>query len=300
MPPLHGLECWPSHPHYGQLIQGQAIEQGGYNLESAWTTWPDVGKVSLQRGKDFDLVVLGISIGALPYITGELARANPAWQTMLDGIKTVQTEACQVWGNHDSQAMGWVATQPNIWAAYPWSGADMSELIPMEDWPAAENVKNISYYCRQFPDAVHIPPPGPDPEFPMSQSERVKQDSIGFLTTQIAPIWPKAVSAGDPSSINWDWVIGPQNQTVCSGSTISTWRANIDPTERYVMSVTNSTRDRLTSETCGFLNLYIAGDWTLNGFNAGCVEAAVTSGLMACRALCGSPKTIVGEPGQEF
>jgi len=53
-------------------------------------------------------------------------------------------------------------------------------------------------------------------------------------------------------------------------------------------------------ETCGFLNLYIAGDWTLNGFNAGCVEAAVTSGLMACRALCGSPKTIVGEPGREF
>jgi uncharacterized protein with NAD-binding domain and iron-sulfur cluster len=295
-PPLHGLECWPSLPLYGQLVQGQALEQGGYDLESAWTTWQDVGKLSLQRGQDFDLVVLGISIGALPYISGELSKANPAWQGMLDGVKTVQTEACQVWGNHDSQAMGWDAAQPNIWAAYPWSGADMSELIRMENWPDADDVRNISYYCRQLPDAAHMPPPGPDPEFPRSQGERVKQDAIAFLTTQIAPIWPKAVSVGDPRSINWDWVVDPENRPGEQRFNYQYRRANIDPTERYVMSVTDSTHDRLTSETCGFLNLYIAGDWTLNGFNAGCVEAAVTSGLMACRAICGSPRTIVGEP----
>ena len=300
MPPLHGLECWPSLPFYGQLVQGPELEQGGYNLESAWTNWPDVGKLSLQRGRDFDHVVLGISIAALPCISGELAKANPAWQTMLDRVKTVQTEACQVWGNHDSQAMGWDAAQPNIWAAYPWSGADMSELLRMEDWPATENVKNISYYCRQFPDAAYIPPPGPNPEFPRSQREQVKQDSLAFLSTDIEPIWPKAVSAKDPRSINWDWVIAAQNQQGAQRFNGQYWRANIDPSERYVMSVTNSPQARLTSETCGFLNLYIAGDWTLNGFNAGCVEAAVTSGLMACRALCGSPKTIVGEPGHEF
>ncbi len=299
MPPLHGLECWPSLPFYGQLVQGQALEQGGYDLESAWTNWQDAGKVSLQRGKDFDLVVLGISIGALPYLSGELANANPAWQRMLDGIKTVQTEACQVWGNHDSQAMGWNAPQPNIWAAYPWSGADMSELIRMEDWSVAQGVRNISYYCRQLPDAAAIPPPCPDPEFPRSQRDRVKQDSVAFLTTQIEPIWPRAVSPGDPKGINWDWVVDPENRAGAQRFNYQYWRANIDPTERYVMSVTHSTQDRLTSETCGFLNLYIAGDWTLNGFNAGCVEAAVTSGLMACRALCGSPKTIVGEPGHE-
>src|SRR5262249_17334404 len=29
MPPLHGLECWPSLPVYGQLAQGQSLEHGG-------------------------------------------------------------------------------------------------------------------------------------------------------------------------------------------------------------------------------------------------------------------------------
>ncbi len=299
MPPVHGLECWPSVPLFDQLAQGRTIEAGGYDLESAWTPWPGVGKVTLQSGRDFDVVVLGISIGALPYIGVELKQANAAWQAMLAEVKTVQTEACQVWGNHNSRAMGWDQAQPNIWAAYPWSGADMSHLIRMEEWPASLDVQNISYYCRQFPDAAFIPPPGPDPEFPESQHELVKLNSIAFLDRAIEPIWPKAVSAEDRRGLNWDWVIDPDNEQGELRFRYQYWRANVNPTERYVMSVAKSTQYRLTSETCGFLNLLIAGDWTLNGFNAGCVEAAVTSGLLACRALTGSPAVIVGGPGQD-
>jgi uncharacterized protein with NAD-binding domain and iron-sulfur cluster len=299
MPPVHGLDCWPSVPLYDQLVQGTEIEQGRYDLESAWTPWKDVGKQTLQSGQDFDLVVLGISIGALPYIGVELKQASSAWRAMLAGVKTVQTEAYQVWGNHDSRAMGWEQSQPNIWAAYPWSGADMSHLIRMEEWPTSLDVRNISYYCRQFPDAPDIPPPGPDPEFPESQHELVKLNSIAFLNSEIEPIWPRAVSAGDPEGINWDWVIDPDNQQGALRFGYQYWRANVNPTERYVMSVARSTHYRLTSETCGFLNLFIAGDWTLNGFNAGCVEAAVTSGLMASRALCGAPVVIIGGPGQD-
>jgi uncharacterized protein with NAD-binding domain and iron-sulfur cluster len=300
MATVQGLDCWPSVPLYDQLVQGKAIEAGGFDLESAWTPWPDVCKVTLQSGQDFDVVVLGIAIGALPYIGNELKQASTAWQAMLAEVKTVQTEACQVWGNHTSRAMGWDQAQPNIWTAYPWSGADMSHLIRMEEWPASLDVQNISYYCRQFPDAAFIPPPGPDPEFPESQHELVKLNSIAFLDRAIEPIWPKAVSAKAPQGINWDWVIDPDNQQGELRLNYQYWRANVNPTERYVMSVAKSTQHRLTSETCGFLNLLIAGDWTLNGFNAGCVEAAVTSGLLACRALTGSPAVIVGGPGQDI
>ncbi len=301
-PPIHGLECWPSEPLYSQLEQGRTIEQGRFDLESPWTPWQDVGKLSIRRGVDFDLVVLGISVAALPWIGPELARANPDWQAMLDGIKTVQTQACQVWGNHDSQAMGWDPpasdgpVQANIWAAYPWSGADMSHLIAMEEWPAADDVQNITYYCRQLHETGPTPPPGPDPAFPAVQYVRVKENSIAFLTSDIAPIWPKAVSPQDPRSINWDWVVDPGTPPGPERFSAQYWTASIEPTERYVMSVAGSTKYRLMSENCGFLNLYIAGDWTLNGFNSGCVEAAVTSGLMACRAITGSPSTIVGAP----
>ncbi|MGB7791733.1 MAG: hypothetical protein WBL39_11005 [Terrimicrobiaceae bacterium] len=56
------------------------------------------------------------------------------------------------------------------------------------------------------------------------------------------------------------------------------YRANIDPSDRYVLSVSGSTSSRLTGYKSGFSNLYLAGDWTVNGLNAGCVEAATMSG----------------------
>ena len=44
------------------------------------------------------------------------------------------------------------------------------------------------------------------------------------------------------------------------------------------------------------VNATIAGDWTDAGFNAGCVETAVMSGLLAAHALSGAPDldTLVG------
>ena len=52
---------------------------------------------------------------------------------------------------------------------------------------------------------------------------------------------------------------------------------------------------RLHSGDTGYGNLVFAGDWTFTGLNYGCVEAAVMSGMEACRAICGSPKIIFGE-----
>ena len=40
----------------------------------------------------------------------------------------------------------------------------------------------------------------------------------------------------------------------------------------------------------GYDNLYLAGDWTDNGINAGCIEAAVVSGLRAANTVLGEPR----------
>ena len=74
-------------------------------------------------------------------------------------------------------------------------------------------------------------------------------------------------------------------------------RVNIDPTERYVLSVPGSTRYRLRANASGFANLYLAGDWTENVINASCVEAATISGLRASQALSGLPAVIAGDTG---
>jgi hypothetical protein len=47
----------------------------------------------------------------------------------------------------------------------------------------------------------------------------------------------------------------------------------------------------------GVANLYLAGDWTKNGLDAGCVEAAVTSGMLCSRAITGQPTEIAGIGG---
>jgi uncharacterized protein with NAD-binding domain and iron-sulfur cluster len=64
-------------------------------------------------------------------------------------------------------------------------------------------------------------------------------------------------------------------------------RANVDPSERYVMSVAGSNGARLKANATGIRNLVITGDWIDNGFNAGCVEAACMAGMQAANALLG-------------
>ena len=67
------------------------------------------------------------------------------------------------------------------------------------------------------------------------------------------------------------------------------WRANIDPSDRYVQSLPGTDRLRLRADGSGYDNLFLAGDWTDNGLNAGCIEGAVLSGLQAANAVMGRP-----------
>ena len=48
-----------------------------------------------------------------------------------------------------------------------------------------------------------------------------------------------------------------------------------------------ATRYRLRPDESGYDNLVLAGDWTDNGLNAGCIEAATISGLQAANARAG-------------
>ena len=65
------------------------------------------------------------------------------------------------------------------------------------------------------------------------------------------------------------------------------WRANIDPSDRYVQSLPGSAPYRMRADDSGLDNLFLAGDWIDNGLNAGCIEAAVLGGLQAANAIEG-------------
>jgi uncharacterized protein with NAD-binding domain and iron-sulfur cluster len=295
---VKGLDCWPSDPLYEQLVEGEALRAGQINLESAWTPWKDVGKKTLRRGEDFDILILGIPVGALSFICADLAAARQDWRDMLDKVQTVQTLALQLWFDHDIVQMGWSQSQRALVSSYvepldTW--ADMSQLIDREAWPPDCKVANIAYFCGPLEDAETIPAPFADPGFPERQADRVYRYAQDFLEHSVRPLWPGATTAENRDGLNWTWLVDGSGGHGAERLRSQYWRANIDPWERYVLSVKSSVGYRLRPDQSGFENLYLAGDWTYSGINAGCVEAAVVSGLKVSRAIGGYPETIVGE-----
>jgi uncharacterized protein with NAD-binding domain and iron-sulfur cluster len=55
-----------------------------------------------------------------------------------------------------------------------------------------------------------------------------------------------------------------------------------------VQSPKNSVYTRMDANQSGFDNLFLAGDWTLNGLNSGCAEGAARSGARCAQAIAGT------------
>jgi hypothetical protein len=104
--------------------------------------------------------------------------------------------------------------------------------------------------------------------------------------------YPNAAS-GD--GFNWELLEAPDEATGPGRLDFQYWQANINPWDRYVLSVPGSLQFRLWPDGSGVENLYLAGDWVRSGLNAGCVEAAVIAGRMAARAITGAHMAISGD-----
>jgi uncharacterized protein with NAD-binding domain and iron-sulfur cluster len=282
---VKGLACWPNQPDYAQLNEGADIRN--YNIESWYTGWHDkLPPRTLTRGVHFDDVVLGISLGALPYICPEMIAARQSWRDMVSKVETVQTQSVQLWLTKTAQELGWEggATLPENERALacgfvePFDTyADFGHLIPRENWSLGDNVRQIAYFCNCLPQQTPAPAPFTDPLFPGRQAELVHSYANAFMAGPALTLWPNARATGggagvDPSIIRLRYE-----------------RPNIDPPELYVLSVVGSSKYRLSPGGSGFSNLYLAGDWTLSGMNGGCVEGAVMSGLAAAQALVVGP-----------
>src|SRR5262249_42150850 len=144
-----------------------ALEARGVDFESEKS--PPTGRpYTLSAGADFDQVVLGASLGTLPYLTEELRVASPRWRDMLLALESVPTHAAQFWLRQHQDSLGWrsLVERSNPPAAIPdgplrtiitgfaepldtW--ADMSHLLPVEDWPG-DGPRSIAYFCAAAPE----------------------------------------------------------------------------------------------------------------------------------------------------
>jgi hypothetical protein len=108
-----------------------------------------------------------------------------------------------------------------------------------------------------------------------------------FLNKNIPPLWPGAADARMPNSFQCEILVDQDGRTGMQRLDAQFWRANVEPSERYVLSVKNSGKYRIEPGASGFSNLYAVGDWTRNGLDVGCVEAAALSGKLAAQAIKG-------------
>ena len=276
---VRGLPCWPSEPDWSQLQDGDRLRREGADFESE--EHPPTGTdYTLELGRDFDQVLLGASLGSLAGLTEDLTRASPRWSRMLDSLRSVATRSAQFWLGKSAADLGWdrVVAQHNNAAAIPkpplrtiltgfaepldtW--ADMSHLIPVEDWPDPGPV-SIAYFCSPATDG--------------ETRDDFKQTVRRWMTDRLPAIWPDAGSL----------------PFFGGGFDDQYFRVNRFGSERYVLSVAGSVFHRLAPDESGFANLVLAGDWTRCGLNAGCVEAATMSGIAAATALSGEEIPNVG------
>ncbi|GAB4517983.1 MAG: NAD(P)-binding protein [Anaerolineae bacterium] len=280
---VNGIPCWPSEPRFEQIENGELLRAQQIDFESPSSPYPGVGNITLKAGEDFDTVILGISIGSFKDICGELYTQSPRWQALMDGLPVIRTQSFQLWLHPDLKKLGWTLPNPmtgtvpntklNTWVA-------MEQLLDKESWPAGE-IGDVSYFTGVL---------GDDEGTIETALEVVKQNTLAVLN-DIGKLWPEATQPGS-EQLNWDLLAASAGVYGMERFYQQYFRANVEGSELYVLSPTNTTRIRLKADDADFSNLVVAGDWTDNRCNLGMVEAAAMSGMWAARAICGLPEVV--------
>lgn len=306
---VNNLPCWPSEPLYEQIDDEQAhlLQTHAINLEHYWDNWETIyqqhygsplPRKTLTLGVDFDRVIFGASVATVPVVAQELLAHDLTLAQSVAEVKTVATQAFQLWLNKDLAALGW-HNAPGCHGEPILSGfsqpydtwASMDQLINKETFPHGA-VQNVAYFCSAFEMADY--PPKNEHGFNEFCNQLAKNQAVTKLKHEMAPIWPNAVGI---NGFDWDVLYDPNQQIGEQRAQSQYYRANVDPSERYVLSVKGSSQYRLTTDGTCFSNLYITGDWIATGVNCGSVEAAVMAGMSTSRAISGWPETINGENG---
>lgn len=202
-------------------------------------------------------LIVATGIGDLESACGKPFVESAGWSNMIKRVRTVGTRSLQVWFNRSLDDLGWhrgpavvaaLGTPMQTWA-------DMTPTLASEArWRTAAgkpptNDESVAYFCGVHPDA-----------------QGATFNPIDCLLSQGKRLWP-AMHGDMGLRVTPHYVV---NQI---GS------------DRYTQSLPRSCNDRLSPLTLQFENLTVAGDWTATGLDAGCIEGAVMSGMLAAHAI---------------
>lgn len=298
---VNNLRCWPSVPNYNQIDPTQAaqLKADNIDLEDPWTSWPGYKPTTLQKGVDYDDIILGIPIGMLPSVCSEIISAKKPWQDMINNVKTTPTLSAQLWYLKTGEEMGFdkpswglppADSAPNVVTyqnpMYSW--LDSSLALKSETWLPNQLPKFLAYYTGVL--TLNKPlPPFSDHDYPREQLERVKEIFLQWLNDNSGWFWPKATSLQYPTGLDLN-VLAFEAEASSGYQRYDKqfFRANVRPSDHYTLNVPGSNRHRLKANESGLNNLWLCGDWIDFGINIGYIDGAIMSGQQAANALAGS------------
>ena len=290
---VNQMLCWPSQPLLQRIADENshrfALEAESYAPSDA----PRLRRV-LQRGTDFDAVLLATPVACLPYVCPSLLAADAA---RTDGhtpqlsdqgfIDTVQTVAVQLWLKPSLKALGWPRASPllslftdplNTWC-------DMTHLAAREAWPPHLQPQNIGYFCGALQHVYEFPPARQ-----IERAAQVKVDvetqlgevTTAFLENQLSMLLP-AVRGGD--GFDYGMLVDPNNRKGAERLAAAYMRVNYEPHALCTLALPGKTKWRLAPDGTGFENLFVSGDWIDNGVYVACVEGTFQSGILSARVI---------------
>jgi hypothetical protein len=286
---LDSAGCWPESERH--LLGSDAGVQRTRKVRRK-------RKVTLASGSDFDFVIVAMGRDELaafiplqaPTDSGssddkglQVRRQHEwarRWASLRVPQQTVATQAAQVWFSKDLKGLGWYRG-PAIVSALGLSfdtWADMTHTLPSERaWRASANkrdemneinkARSVAYFCGVLSDqsvAKSVLPP----------DKYVEKVLKTLLETDLAQLWPAAYEQG-----KW--------KTASDIVLHRTFQANILGPARFSLSLPGTIAGRISPLDRVAANMSVAGDWTACGLDAGCVEAAVISGMLAAHAITG-------------
>jgi uncharacterized protein with NAD-binding domain and iron-sulfur cluster len=151
-----------------------------------------------------------------------------------------------------------------------------------EDWPEDHRPGTVAYFCGTLNATWPTAEAGAG--YARRYEQRVREDAATYVDRNLKTYFPGAVGE---QGFNWHLLSGVNGERGPAALATQHVSVNVDPSDRYVQSVPGTERYRLRPDESGYDNLVLTGDWTDSGMNAGCIEAAVVSGLEAANAVLG-------------
>jgi uncharacterized protein with NAD-binding domain and iron-sulfur cluster len=287
-------KVWPSRPVFDDDTLAYESEKAippGLPFDSFFR--PDSGlRRWLTRGTDFDDVVFALPVGVVHTLPG--LRDRPSWSDAHRHVQSIATQSLRLWFRDDLKKLGWRAPPP-ILSAF---------ASPLSTWE--DNGQNRGCECfggygtGEEPNAIatlfgplaHGNVVGMTAAQAHALQLATEAGAFAFYQEHAPCLWPKLelfksllAGRGDEGIKRFEWQ----------------YRfANVGPVEAYILALPGTLRHRIRPDETGFQNMSAAGEWTRNGFEVGCVEGAVLSGLIAARAIAHDHTRAIGEEDLTF